>query len=1115
MDVVGWWERLWRIRRRSLMIPAFRSPVGGLHCTRNNTVNTIRRGGPLLLLFLALALSSSSAEAQSRTTSAVRGTVMTTMGTPVQGAIVRIRHQETGAERQVLTNVQGTYLILLLQPGGPYEVEIGSLGYAPFRREGLILQVGEVTTVDATLSEQAIQVEGVEVTARRDEIFNPNTVGPATLLSERVVEAVPLLSRDITELALLSPLVKTTESGGFSVAGQNDRYNAILIDGVLNKDMFGLTSGGVPGGQAGAKLIPLDAVTQYEVLVAPFDVRLSGFTGGVMNAVTRSGTNDFRIRAAAVGRHESLMGDLVLPTGPVAASGVDRSLVALSVGGPIKLNRAHYYIAGEFERRNRPPSGYNLFRDDPRLVRVSEEALTNMVDEFTGQFGGELGTAEVFPLSQQLSNVFGRLDWSFDNGSRLTVRNIFSHSENDESPNRSAFQPYEMSSNAVSRTSMSNSTSFQLFSPLGDNVANQLDIKVQRVTDRSMPASTMPQFEVDVLSSLPEGTFNRGVRFGGNYFAQENDLEQTSFSVVNSLDFTRDDDILTIGVQANYYDIGHTYLPGSGGEYFYASVTDLENNAPQRYQRSIISDGSDPRVSFGVMELGSFIQTQMNPGQGLSMRFGLRVDAPYVLGSPDTNYEILDYFGYDTGKMPSGNILISPRWGFNWQSGGERRWQVRMGAGMFSGQLPYVWLANAFHNDGQRSVTQICTGRVTDDPLSGNTAPPYVPGSTPTVCANGGFTQNRAAVVFPDNFKYPQDLKMALTVDRELSDGVSGSLGLIFSKALNQIGLRELNIEGGSPANSVYTELGGGQRRFYEALNPNLSQVLEVSNDGEDWAAAFSAELRGRVSDNLNFQLAYAMSRSWDRMSLQFADMQSNYGWTPVETDPNNPRLTKSVFDRPHKIVVSVFGRPFPGLPDTELSILYTGQSGLPFSYVYGFDVNGDGYPGNGAAFDRENDLVYVPTNPSQIPASLSTKGLLTAAMRTDECLQSEAGGIASRNACRAPWQNNLDLRLAHTVRTGGAEIRFEGDLINVLNMINGEWGRLESIRSVVPLFEANDCGGGFTNDCGNRLLRWGGAALPIRGDEGVTVADPWDVLSPDSQWQAQFGVRVTFGGAR
>ncbi len=1062
---------------------------------------------PSLALFAAALALAPELAAQSRTTSAIRGRVTGIDGAAQIAATVIVAHQETGANRSAITNERGDFLILLLQPGGPYEVTVQALGFAEERREGLTLQVGEVTTLNFVLAPQAVDIEGVDVEVRRDEIFNPAQVGPATLLNERIVESMPVLSRDITELALLSPLVKTTESGGFSVAGQNDRYNSLLIDGVLNKDMFGLTSGGVPGGQAGAKLLPLDAVTQYEVLVAPFDVRLSGFTGGVMNAVTRSGTNDWRFRGAAVARTESLMGDLVLPTGPVEASGVDRSLIALSAGGPVKLNKGHFFVSGEFETRNRPPSGYNLFRDAPSVVRISPESLTSLQTEVENQFGIDTGTGEVFPLGQELSNVFGRLDWNFDGGTRLTVRNIFSLTSNDESPNRTAFEAYELSSNAVMRRSLSNTTSFQLFSPIGNSLANQLDLSVQRVSDETTPVSRVPQIDVDLLSSIDGASFVRPVRFGGDFFGQENNLEQTTLRLTNALDITRGDDVLTLGVTAAYYDIAHTFLPGAGGEYFFARAADVATNAPQRFQVTRTAEGFDPTADFGVLEWGGFVQHQLNAGQGLSMRFGLRFDVPHVLGSPDTNFEVLDFFGYDTGNLPSGNLLISPRWGFNWQSEGERRWQVRAGAGMFAGQLPYVWLANAFHNDGARSVTQICEGRRTDEPPTGNGVPAYVPGSLPTSCEFGAFTETNSVVVLPGDFRYPQDLKFSVSGDREISDRLSATVGVLFSKAINQIGVQELNIEGGAPAPG-YSELGGFERQFYRPLNPSFGQVLAITNDGEDWAATFSAEARGQVTDRLNLQVGYAYSRSWDRMSLMFADMASNFGFNPVENAANDPGLTRSNFDRPHKFVVALFGTPFPGLDDTELSLLYTGQSGLPFSYVYAADANGDGYPGNGGAFDRFNDLLHVPSDAFDLPAPLGSQQLMAAAMRQDPCIAEYIGEIMDRNACRAPWQNNLDLRLAQTFRLGATEVRLEGDVVNVLNLVNGQWGRIESIRPIAPVLE--EC-----IDCGSRVVRWGGAVLPQRGDDGeLRVDEPWNVLSPESQWQIQVGARVTFGGA-
>jgi len=1068
----------------------------------------------VVLAVLAFALTSES-QAQSRTSSAVRGLVTSQDGSPLVGATATIRNEDTGATRSGLTNAQGAFLILLLQPGGPYTLTVEFIGHSTGRLEELTLAVGETFTLEMILSSQALQLEGIDVAVDRATIFNPGQVGPATRLTERVLDATPILSRDVMELAVLSPLVKTTEGGGFSVAGQNDRYNAILVDGLVSKDMFGLTAGGVPGGQAGAKLIPIDAVAQYEVLVAPFDVRLSGFTGGVMNAVTRSGTNDWRVRIAGVHRAEALMGDLSLPTGPVDASGVDRSLVAFSVGGPIIVDKGHFFVAAEFERRNQPPAGYNLVRDPASLVRVSEESMDAFGSLMQSQYGVEVGEAGVYPLGQQLANVFARSDWNFDGGARLTIRNVFSHATNDETPNRTAFLPYELSSNTVHRESTNNITSFQLFSGFGDRYSNELDMTVQRSSDASTPASDLPQVEVELRSSLDGVGFRRNVRVGGQFFAQDNALDQTSVRITNSLDIrSAGDDVVTLGVAGSYYDISHRFLPGATGEYYFPNTNDLQANAPQRYQRSVLAEGQAPAVQLNVLEWGAFVQHELNAGKGLTMRFGLRLDMPHVLSEPEQNVDVLDFFGYDTAKLPTGNFLLSPRFGFNWQSEGEHITQVRGGFGWFAGQVPYVWLANAFHNNGLRSVTYTCEGRWYVDPVPARPAPPLDLSQDPTSCYNPlvtnqpAFTELRSVVVFEDGFRYPQDLKFSASVDHEISDRVSFTLGFLFNKALNQIGLQELNLEGGDGALSI---LGGTERRYYDNITSEFQQVLLVTNEGEDWAASFSAELQGRISERTGFQFGYAMARSWDRMSLTFADMQSNFGFNPSEFDVNRPPLRTSNFDRPHKFVAAFFGTPFPGLPDTEISVLYTGQSGLPFSYVYNGDVNGDGYPGDGGALDRTNDLVHVPANPTQGPYSLLTQILLNDAIKNDKCLSKYVGTLVARNGCRAPWENRLDLRVAHTVRVGQRDIRFEGDFINLLNMVNSSWGKIETTRAVVPLLDLCDLG------CDSPLpANWGGAILPTKDENGsLRSPDPWTVVSPDSQWQMQLGVRMTLGGGR
>jgi hypothetical protein len=429
-----------------------------------------------------------------------------------------------------------------------------------------------------------------------------------------------------------------------------------------------------------------------------------------------------------------------------------------------------------------------------------------------------------------------------------------------------------------------------------------------------------------------------------------------------------------------------------------------------------------------------------------------------------------------------------------------------------------VWLSNAFQYDGMSRITMTCQGRVTDDPLRGNTVPPFDPNQPPETCWAGDPTLIRTVTVFDPEFKYPQDLKFSVVVDREFSSRISGSLGFLFNRAINQIVLQDLNLGQPAPEQGPLEGYGGFERKRYGSqgnkgweptwAHPEFGHVLLATNESEDWAYSFTAELRGQLTDRLAFRAGYSFARSYDKMSLVSTDMVANYGSTPTRYDPNRTELTTSNFDRPHKVVVSLYGAPFPGLDRTEMSLLYTGQSGLPFSYVYYGDINGDGYPGRGPAFDRLNDLLYVPEKAREIPSGFATQALLGQALESDECLHEAIGEVISRNSCRSPWQNRLDLRVTQTLDVGSAEVRLEADMINFLNLLSSDWGKVESVKANVGLIEPVDRG-----PLGDLISTWAGPSLPARDDSGrVVPTEPWAVVSPDSQWQMQFGARVTFG---
>ena len=265
--------------------------------------------------------------------------------------------------------------------------------------------------------------------------------------------------------------------------------------------------------------------------------------------------------------------------------------------------------------------------------------------------------------------------------------------------------------------------------------------------------------------------------------------------------------------------------------------------------------------------------------------------------------------------------------------------------------------------------------------------------------------------------------------------------------------------------------------------------------------------------------VGYAFNRSADVRSLVSLDAIQNFGFTAVEQDPNNPTRQASLFDRPHRIVASATAVLPRLVGGGRLSLLYVGQSGRPYSYVYADDINGDTYPGFGRALDLANDLIFVTESAFDFPGGGRTpvSGLLFEQLVAQEpCLEESRLRIMHRNSCRTPWSNELDFRFSQPLRLGGAEATLTLDVLNVLNLINREWGHIQTVNPVVQLLSVKDrvagdnLGGLLPGDPNPLRARYAGP-LQFGDTGGVRAAVPYLPQIGASQWQAQFGIGIRF----
>ena len=1076
----------------------------------------------ILITLTAILAGTGPLTAQSISTAGLRGRVLDQDGTPVEAALVTLEHTETGATNTAITTADGRYTLRSLRPGGPYTMTVTLIGFAEHTREDIELLLGRFTNLDVALLPEAVEIEGIEVQVRQDIEFDPGRIGISTLVTAEIIAELPTLTRNFVDFAALSPLARVSEEG-VSVAGANFRFNTLNVDGALNQDVFGLSTDNVAGGRAGGRVIPLDAVEQFQVLVAPFDVRQSGFTGGAMNAVTKSGTNEFETSAFGFYRSEALVGELVIDDVATVPE-LSTAHGGFTMGGPLRRDRAHFFIAGEWERVREPPSGFHLGESDEFRLSLVPDSVARLTSLLEG-FGADPGTAESFTLENTVFNLFARFDWEMGERHDAMLRYSFASADDDPDPNRLPGDVYELSSSGSEIRSRSHSGVFQLFSSFAGGVSNEFAANLQHLDDTETARSAFPQVEVTLDGTVGGSRVRRDIRSGASYFSQDNGLKQFVVQLSNNLSYDVGRHSLLFGASGTWFNFDRQYVPGALGSYHFKSLRDLAVNQPERYEITIplTEDGSNPR--FGVSEYSLYAQDEWAVSERFTVRGGVRIDIPTFQEQPSWNRGLYSEFGIDTAELPSRNSTVSLRGGFNWRP--FEGTQLRAGAGVFTGRPAYAWLANAFQNTGGAVRTLVCRDFA---------APALDPGQpAPTECAFGPGDESQPVInYFDPDFRFPQDLRTMVALDQRLPGGVVLSGSLLYNIVLNQIFIQNDNLvaqpsEGGEfqgftngfgfGVREVFGTSTRGTERGQERLwrggrrSDQFGPILQVTNRDDNLTFAATFELRKDFGETLGLRAGYSVTRSADIQNLTSIDVTSNYASTPVNLHPNRPIRQSSRFDRPHKVVASAHARTPPRFGGTEISVLYVGQSGVPYSYVYKGDINGDGFPGPRAS-SLSNDLLFVPDVAGRLPGgSFANLVMWSGLYYLEDCLQEQGNRILARNTCNTPWSNQVDLRISQNMAARGVSAELTLDLLNILNLLDSSQGIVHVVNPVVQAFEVRrvllDPMAEAPEPPTALTAHYIGATQRDRETGRLRAALPYVPAVPASQWRAQFGVRL------
>ena len=1051
----------------------------------------------LLLLTVVMLASVLTAMAQV-TTSSINGKVVAD-GEEVIGATVTAKHLPSGTTYNAVTNIHGRYTIQGMRVGGPYEVTISYLGFRTEEIKNVQLALGEASTFNVTMQEDSKVLGEIVVTGKQ----TIGGSGAATNFSQQQIENAPTVNRNIYDVAKLSPLVNVSKYGGISIAGTNNRYNSFQIDGVVSNDVFGLSSDGYNGSQAGGNPISMDAIEQVQVVASPFDVRQSGFTGGAINAITKSGTNKFTATAFGYYTNENMYSrwsqqdnrEDKLPEQSVKTYG-------FTVGGPIIKDKLFFFGSVEHREQHYPDS-YYAGLDGYFMTTELAAAIAKRYYEVTG-------IQEVWnrPNSDRSStSLMARLDWNISNKTKLTLRYQHNRAEKDNAS--SGYNSFYFTNSRNKGINRTNSIVAELTSRLSDQYYNELRISGNFVRDhREVPYQGPTLYiryagDYNMVTGEENGS-NYSVNIGTGYQSGINFYNQDIWTIEDNLSIYKGNHTITLGTHNEFYNIENAFYTYSNGQWNYeGGFKSFFSDTPKKWTWNHsdvdITGRGDWPAPIKAGQLGFYVQDKWDVNTNLQFTLGLRVDAPVYFNNPSWNSEfnLTDYAIKNdlvVGRRPKTSLMFSPRLGFRYFMDDAHKYLLRGGIGIFNGRAPFVWIENAWANTGiEKKGTEI----------SGANVPKFIENGTKTPAEIEASTVGK--VLGPDintidrNFKFPQVLRANLALESRLPGDVKVTLEGMFSKNINSVWFENLAINDAGKTIFAAPGYANSAIPFYTYDTGGYKSIVNMTNTNKGYSYQLTARVEKSFDFGLSLMANYTFGHSFSVCEGGASQAISNWSGY-ICKDPNKQELAYSTFDVPHRFMAQIgydSKRYGGGRWQSHVSLTYNGVSGIRYSLLMegsSPSYNNDNY--------TNNTLLYIPTD-AELEAmkfsSKADKAKFKQWIENDDYSSGHRGEFAERNSNMAPWENQFDLHFAQDffyLKNRGSKVTLVFDILNVANLLNHDWGTTYGNSTAQQILKVD----AIKDDAaGNKY-----GVFSFQGN-APKVADI------ASRWHMQLGMRVTF----
>jgi hypothetical protein len=1054
----------------------------------------------------------------------MRGKITTPAGEAAANVKIKVIHEPSGTVTEYTTNDAGAFLAKGLRVGGPYTVIIDSDEYKDSTRESIFLSLGKTSRLNEQLEE--LNIERIEVSGFK---YTQQSGGANSIFGSDIIDNMPSFNRDLKDIVRVNPLASVNGNGELTIAGNNPRSNSLSVDGISQNDDFGLNYGGYPTQQPP---VSLDAIEQVSVDFAPFSASKGNFGGGSINAVTKSGTNEFKFKGYYETSTPSMAGD-VLDIDEQRASGdsTERTLeekevapiqteerYGFSVGGPIIKDKLFFFANYSSWRSELDMDyGFGTIEPDPdeegetifvpgsathaynTTIEQYNRFLSILENEygFTDSLGGN-------PVDKD-NKLITKLSWNINDSHRLD----FTYQWQDDQDERnfgSGGDTVSLASNRYTYVNKFNNFAAKVYSDWNDDFSTQVSLSRKDVTTKSITNSTLGSVKVDERFRGP------AYQFGTDPFRHANYAENQNTTFAFDGTYLLGEHEINFGVKYENLRLYNLFAAESLGVWEFDSLNDFEDRKVGSfrgeydfiYANAYTNNAADTAYDTTRSQIALYIEDTFYPTDDIELTAGIRYERLSSSDKPTLNEAFLGTYGFSNQENLDGLDIILPRVGFQWFATDDLT--VKGGVGRFQGGIPNVWYNNPFQVDG---ITYVDAPETVINDYFGQEGGVRADITSVPQEIQDSLVQGAGSTNYTDpDFELPSSWRAQLGFDYNFSIAGLGndykwSAELAYEQKENEAVWKNTAI---IPAGLA----ADGERIIYDSIYSGTKSdnfdIMMTNADDNGRSFIFTTALAKEWDNGLYMSMSYTHQDIEENHVGSSSRAQSNYQYNIVK-NRNMDMASRGSYEIEHSFKLNLnYKHDFFEGYTTRFDMFFERRSGRPFSWVMGLFRDDD--LGDTKDFDSSAYLPYIPTGPNDPNVNWTWKDRSEEALSWEDMSQllseagiSASGTILDRNTATQPWVTTMDVSIKQDIPgfAKGHKAQVYLMIDNFANLLNSDWGvekRLGFPNQSIYDFAGLDDEGRykFTN-------RFGGSS---------TANYSQSVLG-SSAWQAKIGVSYRF----